>query len=223
MQLFGAHEIDAWRDDFTLLAAARLNGLAVDLIASFESDLATATWKDGLVGQSALLAKTVTPRIHEIAQPIVDQIIVRANEALASIVEYQAIWQYHRPTDVPGPEGALEGWKDIAVAAAPLAGGVATAAAIPTFAVTTSVAFFGLITTTVVSWPVLVGGTAAAGLAIATGVLNAGKIWDKAEARLRKKIHERVVATLLIGEKQPAILEQIAEAFASTAKEAKKR
>ena len=220
--MFGAHEIDAWRDDFTLLAAASLNGLAVDLIASFESDLATATWKDGLVGQSAFLAKAVTPRIHELAQPIVDQIIMRANESLARIVEHQAIWQY-RPTDVPDSEGALEGWKDIAVAAAPLAGGVATAAAIPTFAVTTSVAFFGLITTTVVSWPVLVGGTAAAGLAIATGVLNAGKIWDKAEARLRKNIHEQVVATLLIGKKQPAILEQIAEAFAATAKEAKKR
>lgn len=221
LKLFGTHEIDAWRDNYTLLAASSLNEVAVDLIASFETDLAAASWKDGLVGQSAFVAKIVAPRIHELAGPLVEHIILRANEALARIVEHQAIWQY-RPTDVPAAEGAFEGWKDIAVAAAPLASGVATVAALPTLAVTTSVGFFGLLTTTVVSWPVIVGGTAVAGVAIATGLLNAGKVWDKAEARLRKKVHERVVSTLLVGDKQQAVLEQLADAFAATAKEAKK-
>lgn len=219
--LFGNHEIDAWRDDYMLMAATSLNEIAGQLIVSFENDLKTASWKDGLIGQNAFIAR-VAPRIHEVARPLVDHIITRANEALVRIVEHQTIWQY-RPTDAPESEHAFEGWQDVAVAAAPLASGVATVVALPTMAVTTSVAFFGLVTTTVVSWPIVVGGAAVAGVAIGTGLLNAGKIWDKTEARLRKRVHEFVVATLLVGSKQPSVLEQLVDAFAATAKEAKRR
>ena len=222
LNLFVRHEIDVWRDDYTLMAASCLNDLAVDLIASFEDDLATASWKDGLVGQNAFIAKRVTPRIHERAGPLVEHIVQLANASLAGVVQHQAIWQYG-PTDTPAGEGAFEGWKDVASAAVPLAGGVATAAALPTLAVTTTAAFFGLVTTTVVSWPVVVGGTALAGLAIATGVINTGKIWDKTEARLRNKVHDLVVATLLVGNKQSSVLEQLSDSFMATAKEAKRR
>jgi hypothetical protein len=222
LNLFGKHEIDAWRDDYTLMAASSLNEVTGNLIASFEDDLETATWKDGLIGQNAFLANRVNPRIHEVARPLVDHIVQRANEALARIVAHQAIWQY-RPTDAPAGEGAFEGWQDVAVAAAPLAGGVATAVALPAMAVTTSAAFFGLVTTTVVSWPIVVGGGAVAAVGIGTGLINAGKIWDKTEARLRRKVHDHVVATLLVGEKQPSVLEQLTDAFAATAKEAKRR
>ncbi len=222
LNLFGKHEIDAWRDDYTLAAASSLNEVAAGLIASFEEDLKAASWKDGLVGQNAFIARNVDPRIHEMARPLVDHIVARANEALARIVAHQAIWQY-RPTDALEGESAFEGWQDVAVAAAPLAGGVATAVALPAMAVTTSAAFFGLVTTTVVSWPVVVGGGAVAAVGIGTGLINAGKIWDKTEARLRRKVHNHVVATLLVGDRQPSVLEQLTDALAATAKEAKRR
>lgn len=222
LNLFGKHEIDAWCDDYTLMAASSLNEIAADLIASLENDLKAASWKDGLIGQSAFIARNVNPRIHEIARPLVDHIIARANEALARIVAHQAIWQY-RPTDAIEGEGAFEGWQDVAVAAAPLAGGIATVVALPAMAVTTSAAFFGLVTTTVVSWPVVVGGGAVAAVGIGTGLMNVGKIWDKTEARLRRKVRDHVVTTLLVGDRQPSALEQLTEALASTAKEAKRR
>jgi len=222
LNLFGKHEIDAWRDDYTLLAASSLNEVAAELIASFEEDLKGASWKDGLVGQNAFIARNVNPRIHGRARPLVDHIVARANEALARIVAHQALWQY-RPADPPEGDGAFEGWQDIAVVAAPLAGGVATAIALPAMAVTTSAAFFGLVTTTVVSWPVVVGGGTVAAVGIGTGLINAGKIWDKTEARLRRKVHDHVVATLLVGHRQPSVLEQLTDAFAVTAKEAKRR
>lgn len=222
LNLFRKHEIDAWRDDYTLAAASVLNEVATDLIASFEDDIKAASWKDGLLGQKAFIARNVDLRIHEMARPLVDRIITRANEALARIVAHQAIWQY-RPTDAPAGEEAFEGWQDVAVAAAPLAGGVATAVALPAMAVTTSAAFFGLVTTTVVSWPVVVGGGAVAAVGIVTGMINAGKIWDKTEVRLRRKVHDHVVATLLVGDRQPSVLEQLTDAFAATANEAKRR
>lgn len=222
LNLFGKHEIDVWRDDHTLVAASCLKEVAADLIASFEKDLKAASWKDGLIGQNAFIATNVNPRIHEMARPLVDYIVTRANEALARIVAHQAIWQY-RPTVAPEGEAAFEGWQDVAVAAAPLAGGVATAVALPAMAVTTSAAFFGLVTTTAVSWPVVVGGGAVAAVGIGTGLINAGKIWDKTEARLRRKVQDHVVATLLVGDRQPSVLKQLTDAFATTAKEAKRR
>lgn len=220
--LFGNHEVDAWRDDYTLAAAATLNQVAGDLIADFESDLKNATWKDGLLGQSSFIAERVTPTVHAVARPVVDAFVNKANEALLSIVECQSTWQYE-PMSGGEDHHAGGGMVNVALAAGPLAGGVATLAAVPLMAVTTSTAFFGLVTTTAISWPVVVGGGALATVGIATGLLNTGKLWDKTEARLRKKIREHVVSILLKGsEKQPAVLEQLSAVLEATAERAKK-
>jgi hypothetical protein len=175
-----------------------------------------------LVGQSGFVSSRVTPRVQEVAGPVVDHIVNRANEALAQIVEHQAIWQY-RPSGAGKAAEAFEDWTDLAAAAGPLVGGVAAAVPLPAMAVTTSTAVFRLVTTTVVSWPVVVGGGALADIAIATGLLNKGRIWDKTESRLRDKVRQHVVATLLLGSaKEPSILEQLEQTFADAAKQAKK-
>jgi hypothetical protein len=89
--------------------------------------------------------------------------------------------------------------------------------------VTTTTAFFGLVTTTAISWPVVVVGSAVAGVGFATGLLNTSRIWSKAEQRLRRRVREHVVAVLLQGPpKQPAVLEQLSSLFERTAIEAKK-
>ncbi len=218
---FGHREIDEWRDQYTLAAAATLNTFAVQWIESFEEELKTATWKDGLLAQNSFIATRIAPRLQTEAAQVLDHIVEGANRALQRIVEHQAVWQCE--PSAPDVPDAFEGWQDVAVAAGPLAGGVVAAAALPTMAVTTSTAFFGLVTTTAISWPVVIGGGALAAIGVATGVLNTARIWDKTEARLRAKVRDHVVAVLLEGNpKHPSILEQLKRVLADAAAKAKK-
>lgn len=220
-RLFGHHELDEWRDEQTLLAATILNQTATDLITGFESELQSASWKDGLVGQSSFIATRIAPHVRRTTEPIVARIIEEANDALARIVAHQAVW-HDRPGTTAAGEAGFEGWQDVAAAAAPLAGGVALAAALPAAAVTTSTAFFGLVTTTVVSWPIVLGGGALVGLGLATGAINTAKVWDKTEARLRRKVRDHVVGTLIEGTpERPSILMQLSSTFDAAAERAK--
>ena len=221
-KIFGRHEIDAWRDEQTLGAAAVLNQLAADLTHSFEDELKSATWKDGLVAPSAFIATRIAPEVRKTTEPIVAKIIDRANGELQRIVAHQAVWN-ETARHLPEADESRAALADVAWAAAPFAGGLAAAAAVPAMGVTTTTAFFGLMTTTAVSWPIVIVGGAAAGVGIATGILNTGRIWSKAEQRLRKRVREHVVAVLLQGPpEQPAVLEQLAALFERTATEAKK-
>lgn len=220
-RLFGFHEIDEWRDEHTLLAATILNQTAADLITGFEPEVASASWKDGLVGQSSFIATRIAPHVRRTTEPIVARIVEDANQALARIVAHQAVW-HDRPAGAAAGDDSFEAWQDVAAAAAPLAGGVALAAALPAAAVTTSTAFFGLVTTTAISWPVVLGGGALVGLGLATGAINTAKIWDKTEARLRRKVCDHVVGTLIEGTpERPSILMQLSSTFDAAAERAK--
>jgi hypothetical protein len=221
-RIFGRHEIDIWRDEQTLSAAVVLNQLAADLACDFEKELEGATWKDGLIAPSRFIATRVAPTVRQVSEPIIEKIIDRANRDLQRIVQHQAVWNETagNATEVDETAAALH---DVAFAAAPLAGGLAAAAAVPVMGITTTTAFFGLVTTTAISWPVVVVGGAVAGAGIATGVLNTSRIWAKAESRLRNRIHSHVVATLVQGRpNKPSILEQLSALFARTAVQAKK-
>ena len=220
-KIFGRHEIDAWRDEQTLGAATVLNQLAADLADSFDDELKSATWKDGLLAPSKFIATRIAPEVRRATEPVVAKILNRANSELQRIVAHQAVWN-ETARHLPETDESTAALTDVALAAAPLAGGLAAAAAVPVAAVTTTTAFFGLMTTTAISWPIVIVGGAAAGAGIATGILNAGRIWSKAEQRLRKRVHEHVVAVLLQGPpRQPAVLEQLAALFERTATEAK--
>lgn len=221
--LFGHHEIDKWRDDITIMAAASLNQIASDLILAAEKDIKSVSWKDGLVGQARFVATRVAPRIRPVAEPVVEHIMEEANRRLGRIAEHYAVWSLQPNAAVAEPKD-IEGWRDVAVAAAPLAGGVALAAALPAAAVTTTTAWLGLVTATTISWPVVIGGGALAGVAIATGVMNTAKIWEKSEARLRRKVRDHVVAVLLQGTpSNPSILDQITSTLREAAVQAKGR
>lgn len=221
-KIFGWHEIDAWRDEQTLGAAAVLNQLAADLVHSFEDELKGASWRDGLIAPAAFITTHIAPQVRDATEPVVAKIIDRANGELQRIVAHQAVWN-ETARHLPETDESSAALTDVAWAAAPLAGGFAAAAAVPTMGVTTTTVFFGLMTTTAISWPVVIVGSAVAGAGIATGVLNTGRIWAKAEQRLRKRVHQHVVAVLLQGPiSQPAVLEQLAALFDRTATEAKK-
>lgn len=220
-RIFLGHRIDDWASEYSLVAARTLNQVAADLIASAEQDVSNASLKDGLLAQSAFLQNSIAPKVREVAEPIAIEILNEANAALAAIVEEQAVW-VRRPDYAEQPEAAFDGAKDIAAAAVPLAAGVATAASLPFAAVTTTTAWLGLVTTTTISWPVVLGGGALAGLGIATGLLNTAKIRDRTQARLRDRVRSFVVASLIGGdENSPSILQQLTAEFDHAAKRAK--
>jgi hypothetical protein len=221
-KIFGRHEIDEWRDRHTLGAAAVLNDVAAELVSGFEPELKSATWREVLVTPGSVIAARVALPLREVAEAIVGKIIDRANKDLQEIVAYQAVWN-NVPREFSSSGNSSAAIRDVALAAGPIAGGIATAVALPAMAVTTSTALFGLITTSVISWPAVAIGGTIVGASLATGVLNGSKIRSNAEARLRKNVHDFIVQTLLKGKVgQPSILEQLTVLFAETAAEAKR-
>ncbi|MCB4859164.1 hypothetical protein K7W03_06065 [Sphingobium sp. PNB] len=220
-RIFAGQKIDEWASDYTLVAARTLNQVAADLIVSAEDEIAKVGLKDGLFSQATFIQERIAPMVRSVAEPVAIEILDEANTALLELVEEQAVW-VRGPEHAEEPEGAFEGARDVAAAAVPLAAGVATAAALPFAAVTTTTAWLGLVTTTAISWPVVLGGGALAGLGLATGVFNTAKIRDRTLVRLRKRVRGFIVASLIDGSEQsPAILQQLATEFNRAAKRAK--
>lgn len=221
-RMFARREIDQWRDEFNLLASATLNKLAAELIESVGSDINSVTWREGVFAQSGFLARKVAPLVHAATEPVVDSIMTQANRGLAQIVEHHALCSVvPGATDTAG--SSFEGWADIATATGPLVGGGVLAAVLPAAAVTTTTAWFGLVTASTVNWPIVIGGGALAGVAVATGAVNAARIKDKAEARLRRRARNLIVTYLLEGTaKQPSILAQLTRALDDAAEQAKR-
>ncbi len=220
-RLFIDQRFDAWVSDNSLVAARILNQAAADLILLAEEDLKAARWKDGLVDTNAFLNDKLAPRVREVAEPLALMIIEEANYSLKAIVDTQAIWT--RNAEMVASDGnAFEAAGDIAAAVIPFGAGAAAAAALPFAAVTTTTAFFGLVSTTAISWPLVLGGGALAGLGIVTGALEGSKLWSKVEARLRRKSRSFIVSALLKGsDAHPSILEQLIAEFERTAERAR--
>lgn len=214
-KIFRDQRYDDWASSQTLLAARVLNQAAADLLVLADQDIASASWKDGLLDQSRFLLEKIAPRIREVGEPLAKMIIDEANASLQPLTPRKAIWS--RSVEAAPPTiSFLDGIGDVAAAVLPLGGGVATAAAVPTAAVTTTTAFFGLATTTVISWPVVLGGGALASLGLATGLLETGKIWSKVESRLRAAARKFVLGALIKGTPEfPSILEQLAAEFST--------
>jgi hypothetical protein len=217
-------ELDDWRDEQILIAARVLNQTAADLIAGFADTLKGASWKDGLIGQGSYIRREIEPKVIEVAEPIAMRLVEEANRALADIVDHQAIWSRNAGA-MAGAADRLEGWQDVASGVAPIVGGAALAAAIPAMAVTTTGGLLGtgLFATTIISWPVVVVGGAAAAVAVSTGIVNSARLWDKTEARLYRKIADHVGAMLIRGTpKNPSVLDQLAAQYTEAADNARR-
>lgn len=225
LDIFGSREFDDWRDRQIFAAAKTLNQLAADLIRELDPALKTATWREALLTPQSFIAETVAPRLRAKSEPIIEMLVAGANGSLAQLARYEAVWT-RRPEAPIAAAGALEGAGDLALAAGPIAAGTAIAAALPGMAVTTSAGLLGtgLFATTIISWPVVAVGGAAIGVAVATGALNAGRVWGAAEVRLRRRVSAYVSATLVRGTAEhPAVLEQLATLFSDAVVEARKR
>lgn len=220
-RIFLGHQIDEWASEWTLIAARTLNQVAADVIVSAEEDIGKIGLKDGLLKPSAFIQSKVAPPVRAVAESVATKIVEEANTALLELVNAQADWT-RGPEHSEGTDGIFEGATDVAIAAAPLAAGLTSAAALPFAAVATTTGWFGLVTTTTISWPIVVGGGALAGLGLATGIVNAAKLRDRTQARLRKRVRQFVLNSLIGGNQQhPAVLQQLTAEFELAAERAK--
>lgn len=206
--LFVTNRLHEWREDQYADAGLVLHQFATDLIEHVDAEIDGMSNRAVVINQATFIARAVLPLIKERSRPLMDRLSEKANRDLEALAHEAAIWA-ESPTDEPR-ESFLEGMPDVALAAGPLAGGVATAIAIPAAAVTTTTGIFGLFATTTVSWPVVASGGLVAGGLIATGIWNASRLTDKMRARLRRKSCEFILATVLSGRKHPSLLEQFA-------------
>jgi hypothetical protein len=161
------------------------------------------------------------PITREVTEPLAVVLIEDANETLAELVDLKLHWT--RRIDAE-PEGGspFDGMGDIAAAVVPLGVGAATAASLPFMAVSTTAVLFGFATVTTISWPVVAAGSAIAALGVATGAVQTSKLWSRAEARIRRKSREFVVAVLLEGKgDQPSLLESLESELLEAARKAK--
>lgn len=220
-RLLGYQQFDDWVADYTFVAARTLNQVAGDLIVAVENEIGNAGWREGLFSPASFVNDRIAPLVREVAESAAQSIIEEANLTLQELVDLAAVW-VRSPEHAQDEAGMFDGVSDVAAAAVPLAAGVATAAAVPTAAFTTTTAFFGLVTVTAISWPVVVGGSAIAGLGIATGIFNGAKLRDKTATRLRNRARRFIIDSLIDGSaQQPSILQQLAVEFARTAERAK--
>ncbi len=85
---------------------------------------------------------------------------------------------------------------DTAGSVSAIFGGAALASALPAAAITTTVGFLGFGAATVISWPVLIGGGAVAGTALATGLVRASKLKSRQADILMSRIDELVARAI---------------------------
>lgn len=211
------HQLSEWADEHTLMAARRLNRVAGELIDTFEAEAAQASLMQSFVTPDTFIRERIVPLLQARAAPVVAEIVGDANAALVALVGREANWAATDANDQDIPQVAGAG-QDIAVAALPMAAGLATAAAVPLLAVSTTTAWFGLVTATVISWPVVLGGGVLAGAGVLTGAINSARLKEKAGKRLHDQIRQFILSFLITGtHEQPAILERLAGEFAQVA------
>lgn len=223
--LFGRSAVAQWLSDHTIVAARTLTQVAADLIRESDALVKEADWQSAILSPADFVTSTIAPMVRETSEPVAVAILEDANRDLARIAQHQAVWT-RSPNQDAGKANDYGAFFDVATAAGPIAAGVATAAAIPMAAVSTvtsGIAWLGLgVTSTVISWPVVVGGGALAGLGIATGAFNGARLQDKIYSRLRTRAREYITASLLGGdEANPSILIQLTTQFERVAEAAR--
>lgn len=97
-------------------------------------------------------------------------------------------------------EDRVSAAQDLLEGLAPLAGAIAMGAALPSFAVVSSTAMFGLIATSTISLPVLAAGLALAGTALGVGAVKTSALHTRLTKRMLAQINRHVVSAVLSGD-----------------------
>ena len=202
-----------------MAAMEKLNQAWGDFRPAIVEQLDGIGWKHAVISPGAFVREKVDPRIATRFAPVVAACVAAAKEDLADLFEDE--WSVD--TNFAGSsesDNRLAAALDVLQGVGPLASGLFVGAAIPSVAVVSGTAMLGLVATSTISMPIVLGGLALAGTSVATGVVKTSAIRDKAIKRMIGRIDRHVSNALLdpdIDDRHPAVLARVLESYRTTA------
>ena len=208
-----------WRDRHSVAAMTSLNEAWRNLRPVVVNCVDRVGWIEALRSPNAFIRDQVDPEIAGHFAPII------ANNVDLARTELKALFSKEWAVDTEiastdDQEHHHDAALDVLKGVAPLAGGIAVGAALPSAAVLSGTALLGLVATSTVSMPVVFGGLALAGAGIATGAINTNGLREKAKKRMMARIDHHVARSLLdpkFDEKRPAVLARLLDSYKTTA------
>ena len=185
-----------WRDRHKLAATLTLARCWQDLKPSINERVEDIGWYDAAVSPSAFIEKEVDPLLVDSIGSAIERLIADAQDDLRQIGEHQ-LSVNATVAQVGAHINTFEDATEVLSGIAPLAGGLALGAALPSMAVVTGATAFGLVATSTVSVPILLGGLALAGGAVATGVVKTSQLRDYRSKSIRKRVESHVEQAIL--------------------------
>ncbi len=208
-----------WRDKHTVLATLTLNRRWQDLKPAIETKLEQVPWKSAIAAPTKYIKNEIDPLLAAELAPLAAKLVKDAHDDLSSVIEQQ-IEVDPAMADRSTDEHHLETAVDLLESLVPLAGGLAMGAALPSMAVVSGTAAFGLVATSTVSVPILAGGLAIAGLAVATGAVKANQLYALRSSRMKARVASHVEQALLsvdMNAAHPSVLARIVGAYEDAA------
>lgn len=214
-----------WRDRHKLASALALARCWQDMRPTVNERIEAIGWYDAAVTPSAFIEQEVDPLLVDGISSTVERLVKDAQDDLRKIVEHQ-LSVTASVAQVGAHTNTFEDATELLSGIAPLAGGLALGAALPSMAVVTGATAFGLVATSTVSVPILLGGLALAGGAIATGAVKTSQLRDYRSKSIRKRIETHVEQSVLstspppTQSTAPSVLFQIHQALDEAASKA---
>lgn len=190
------NDLLSWRDTHTVAAIAAFNSLWRDLRPQIESKLADLGYKSALVEPAAYIVREIDPIIAGHFTDEAAKLLARASEDFADLSSSSLVVDSAMIGN-EALEDRLFAAQDLLEGLAPLAGGIAMGAALPSFAVVSGTAMFGLVATSTISLPVLAVGLAMAGTAVGVGAVKTSALHSRLTKRMLARIDRHVVSAVL--------------------------
>ena len=218
-----------WRDTHSAAAMLAFNALWRDLRPTIEDRLSDLSYKSALVEPHAYIAREIDPLLAQTFGGETDRLVNEARDDLATLTRCDiALDGTIDNTD--DLEDRLTAAQDVLEGLVPLAGGIAMGAALPSFAVASGTAMFGLLATSTVSLPMLAVGLTVAGTGVAVGAIKTSTLHARVTKRMMARIDRHVAAAILsidaigdmggnTGGDAPPILARILAAYQDTLNE----
>ena len=185
-----------WRDECLFDAKISLTRVALDLAPLIRETLENASMVEIIGKPTSFCATRVDPIVAARLKPELTRLEKMASEKLLDISN--AATYFEQADFASKADGSL--WSnaiDIGSVGAPVALGAGALLAAPAMAVGTTAAFFGLVTTSAISVPVLLGVFGVASIATATGLTRGFRLKERAVNRLNDKVLTSIAASII--------------------------
>ena len=208
-----------WRDRHSLDAELALCRFWSDFRPQIVEVVEEVSWRSAIVEPKAFIRREIDPLLAAGFGPRVEQLLTSARNDLQSIAD-TVIELDGAIAASDGEEDHFEAATDVLTGLMPLAGGLVMGASLPSLAVVSGTAMFGLVATSTLSLPILFGGIAASGAALATGVVKTSDLHALRSRRMLARIDTHVRHAILSPEEDSdrlSVLARLRQAFALSA------